>query len=117
MKKVYKINVNGKAFEVELQEVNSVEGNVEGSSTPKEVVSNTPTGNGQGEDVVAPMPGAIVDVKVANGDSVEKGQIVAILEAMKMETEILAPASGTVTSVQVTKGAQVNLGDTIVSIA
>ncbi len=116
MKKVYKIKVNGKAFEVELQEVSSVEGTVE-SSTPKEVVSKAPSGNGQGEDIVAPMPGTIVDVKVSDGDTVEKGQIVAILEAMKMETEILAPNSGKVTSVQVTKGAQVNLGDTIVSIA
>jgi biotin carboxyl carrier protein len=62
------------------------------------------------------MPGTIVDIKVRVGDSVAKGQLVAVLEAMKMETEILAPDAGTVTEIHVGKGAAVNLGDAIVSL-
>ena len=119
MKKIYKIKVNGKAYEVELQEITQAQGNVEapasvGTSTP---VSSTPkvTMVG-GEKITAPMPGTIVDIRVKVGDSVERGQLVAVLEAMKMETEILAPDAGTVTEVHVAKSAAVNLGDAIVSL-
>lgn len=119
MKKIYKIKVNNKAYEVELQEISSVEGTVEasaniGTSTP---VSTTPkvTMVG-GEKITAPMPGTIVDIMVKVGDSVEKGQLVAVLEAMKMETEILAPDAGTVTEVHIAKSATVNLGDAIVTL-
>jgi len=119
MKKIYKIKVNNKAYEVELQEISSVEGSVEApasvgastsaSTTPKVTMVG-------GEKITAPMPGTIVDVLVNVGDSVEKGQLVAVLEAMKMETEILAPDAGTITEVHVTKSATVNLGDAIVSL-
>ena len=62
------------------------------------------------------MPGNILDVKVANGDSVTKGQVLLILEAMKMENEIMAPCDGTVTSVAVNKGDVVNPGQTLITI-
>ena len=119
MKKIYKIKVNGKAYEVELQEITQTEGAVEapapvGASTP---ASTTPkTTMVGGEKVTAPMPGTIVDIKVKVGESVAKGQLIAVLEAMKMETEILAPDAGTVTEVHVAKSAAVNLGDAIVSL-
>lgn len=66
--------------------------------------------------VKAPMPGNILDVKVAAGASVKAGDVLVILEAMKMENEILAPQDGTVASVNVNKGDTVNSGDVLVSM-
>ena len=66
--------------------------------------------------VKAPMPGNILDVKVAAGASVKAGDVLVILEAMKMENEIVAPQDGTVASVNVNKGDTVNSGDTLVSM-
>ena len=66
--------------------------------------------------VKAPMPGNILDVKVAAGASVKAGDVLVILEAMKMENEIVAPQDGTVASVNVHKGDTVNSGDTLVSM-
>ena len=62
------------------------------------------------------MPGNILDVKVATGTSVKKGDVLIILEAMKMENEIMAPCDGTVKQVLVNKGATVNSGDPLVVI-
>ncbi|MEN2257831.1 biotin/lipoyl-containing protein [Paraclostridium benzoelyticum] len=62
------------------------------------------------------MPGTIVNIMVSNGDKVKKGQVIAILEAMKMENEIVAPIDGTVVSIDVEKGQNVNLGDSLVQI-
>jgi biotin carboxyl carrier protein len=62
------------------------------------------------------MPGTVLDVKVKEGDSVTNGQVLVVLEAMKMENEIFAPADGTVASVNVGKGASVNAGDVLVSL-
>jgi biotin carboxyl carrier protein len=63
------------------------------------------------------MPGTILDVRVSVGDTVKEGDILMILEAMKMENEILAPVSGTVTGVQVSQGAAVNSGDLLAVLA
>lgn len=62
------------------------------------------------------MPGTILDIKVKSGDAVTAGQVLLILEAMKMENEIIAPSSGTVDTVQVVRGASVNAGDILLSI-
>ena len=62
------------------------------------------------------MPGTINAVKVSNGQSVKKGDVLVVLEAMKMENEIMAPRDGVVASVNVTKGASVNTGDLLVSL-
>ncbi|NLH97760.1 MAG: biotin/lipoyl-binding protein [Clostridiaceae bacterium] len=67
-----------------------------------------------GEAIKAPMPGTILDVRVNVGDSVKRGQVILILEAMKMENEIVAPADGTVVQIQAVKGASVNAGDVLV---
>lgn len=70
-----------------------------------------PVAAGDGEKVNAPLPGNILDVKVSAGASVKKGDILCILEAMKMENEIVAPIDGTVATVVATKGSSVNTGD------
>ena len=65
----------------------------------------------------SPMPGTIVGIKVAQGAAVKKGDVVLILEAMKMENEILAPVDGTIAQIAVAQGASVNSGDLLVVIA
>jgi len=64
----------------------------------------------------SPMPGTIVDVFVKEGDSVKEGDVVLILEAMKMENEIYAPKSGIIATVNVSKGSSVNAGDLLLSL-
>ncbi|HHW67872.1 MAG: glutaconyl-CoA/methylmalonyl-CoA decarboxylase subunit gamma [Epulopiscium sp.] len=66
--------------------------------------------------VTSPMPGTILDIKVSVGDSVKVGDTIAILEAMKMENEIVATADGKIASINTSKGASVNTGDLIATI-
>ncbi len=66
-----------------------------------------------GETINAPLPGTVLDIKVAAGQSVKKGDILFVLEAMKMENEILAAHDGVMASVNVEKGAAVNAGDVL----
>lgn len=66
--------------------------------------------------VTAPLPGAVLDVKVAVGDVVKEGDVLAILEAMKMENEILAPCSGRVAAVRVAPGAAVDGGEVLIEL-
>ena len=70
-----------------------------------------------GETVSAPMPGTILKVNVTQGQAVKEGDLLCVLEAMKMENEIMAPKAGTVAQVVVSKGASVNTGDVLVVIA
>lgn len=69
-----------------------------------------------GEKVNAPMPGTVLDVKVSEGAAVKKGDILLILEAMKMENEIMSPCDGTVKQIVAAKGASVNSGDPLIVI-
>lgn len=107
--KKYRVNVNGTSYEIEIELMSETEGK---SQAPIE----TPVAKGDGEQVTSPMPGTILDVKVKVGDSVKKGQVLAILEAMKMENEIMAGADGTVTAVAVSKGSSVQTGDMLLTI-
>lgn len=71
---------------------------------------------GEGEPVIAPMPGNILDIRVKVGDTVAENQVVAVLEAMKMENEIVAPKAGTITAINATKGSAIDVGQPIVFI-
>ena len=71
---------------------------------------------GAGEKVNAPMPGTILKVNVTQGQAVKEGDVLCVLEAMKMENEIMAPKAGTVSQVVVSKGSSVNTGDVLVVI-
>lgn len=69
------------------------------------------------ESIDAPMPGTILDIKVKAGDSVKNGDVLVILEAMKMENEIVAPRDGVIAAVCVTKGEAVNSGSALISLS
>ena len=107
--KKYKVNVNGTAYEVEIEEMT-------GAPAAAPVAAAPAAHAGAGERVAAPMPGNILSVNVAAGDTVKKGQVLMILEAMKMENEIMAPCDGKVTAVAVTKGAAVESGALLCTI-
>ena len=107
--KKYKVNVNGTAYEVEIEEMT-------GAPAAAPVAAAPAAPAGAGERVAAPMPGNILSVNVAAGDTVKKGQVLMILEAMKMENEIMAPHDGKVTAVAVTKGAAVESGALLCTI-
>lgn len=114
--KTYHIKLNGKVYEVEIEEVKQ-------GTVVKQQVTNTAATkatsktSGTGEKVSAPMPGTILNVLVKEGETVKKGQVLVILEAMKMENEIVAPVDGQIVSVSVEKGQNVNLGDSLLQIA
>ena len=116
------VNVNGNSYEVEVEEVGGVASApvvapapvaAAPKAAPAAPKAQAPAG---GTPVKAPMPGNVLDIKVSNGQAVKEGDVVVILEAMKMENEIVAPCSGTVTVVA-SKGATVNTGDVLVSIS
>ena len=120
----FNITVNGVAYEVEVEEVAAGESAAPKAApvaaAPKAAPAAKPAAPkaaapvANGTKVNAPMPGTILDVKVAQGQAVKKGDVLLILEAMKMENEILAPQDGTVAQVSVSKGASVNSGDVLV---
>lgn len=124
------VNVNGNSYEVEVEELGAVSSPVVAAAPAPAAVSASAATPAQasaapapkaaapagGTPVNAPMPGTIVDIKVSNGASVKKGDLLLIMEAMKMENEIFSPADGTVTVVT-SKGASVNSGDVLVTLS
>jgi biotin carboxyl carrier protein len=112
--KRYNITVNGVAYDVSVEEA---DGNVQAQSAPAVTapvqaapVQAAPTAKPAvtgGTPIKAPMPGTIVDVKIAAGKAVKRGDVILVLEAMKMENDIVAPQDGTLASVNVNKGESV----------
>ena len=141
--KQYKYKINGNLYNVTVNDVEDNIANVEVNGTsykveldkpvkaaPKPVtrpaaapktetgapvVTKQPTASKK-DGVKSPLPGVILDIKVKEGDTVKRGQTIIILEAMKMENEIVAPQDGTVASVNVNKGDTVEAGQTLVSL-
>lgn len=113
--KVYKVKVNGKLFEVELE---SVSENNQTIAAPVQAapVQAQPALGGAGAELKAPMAGTILDVKVSVGQTVNVGDVVCILEAMKLENEVVADVAGVVKSIAVTKGTSVSNGQLIAVI-
>ena len=115
------ITVNGTQYEVAVEEVAAGAAPVAAAPAPKAAPAAPKAAPKAaapkavaGEQVNAPMPGNIVDVKVKAGDAVKKGDVLVVLEAMKMENEIMAPRDAKVAQVLATKGSAVNTGDALV---
>jgi len=117
------VNVNGNSYEVEVEEVGGAQAAAPAqapvqAAAPTQAPKAAPAAQAPagGTPVKAPMPGNVLDIKVSNGQAVKEGDLVVILEAMKMENEIFAPCDGTVTVVA-SKGATVNTGDVLISLS
>ena len=110
--KKYNVTVNGTAYEITLEAVDAAD--VKAAPAPAAAPAAAPAPAAKpvtgGETVSSPMPGTILSVNVTNGATVKKGDVLMVLEAMKMEDEIMSPCDGTVTSVNVSKGAAVETG-------
>lgn len=120
--KKYKVNVNGFSYEVEIEEVGhhgpqaapAAPSAPAPAKAPTEAPAPKPTATNKA--IAAPMQGKIIAMKVAPGDNVSPGQVVAVLEAMKMENDIVASDAGVVASVPVTAGQSVEAGDLLVTL-
>ena len=128
----YKVTLNGRTYEVEVEHGKAILLDEYEAIAPAPVAAApaaapvaaaapaaapaAPVVTGAGEAVNAPMPGNILKVNVKAGDAVKEGQCLCVLEAMKMENEIMAPKAGTVTQVLVSKGSTVDTGAPLVVI-
>ena len=108
--KKYRVTVNGTVYEVELEEITGVVPAAPAPAAEKPAAPAPAAPAGEGEKITSPMPGTILSVNVAPGQSVRKGDVLMVLEAMKMENEIMCPRDGVVSSVQAAKGAAVESG-------
>ncbi len=115
--KKYNVNVNGTNYEVIIEEVNGAEIAAAPAAAPAPAPTPAAAPAAGGETVTSPMPGNILAVNVAVGQAVKKGDVLMVLEAMKMENEIMSPADGTVNAVNVSKGASVETGTVLCTIA
>ena len=115
--KAYRVNVNGNVYEITLEVIDKEDIKPVEKKAEAPVATPAPASAPAGaQTVTAPMPGNILKVNVSNCQAVKKGDVLVILEAMKMENEILAPADATVSSVNVTAGQTVEAGTVLCSL-
>ena len=125
--KKYNITVNGTTYEVVVEEAGSVASApvaapvftapvAAPAAAAAPAAPKATAAAGGANKVTAPMPGTILDVKVSVGQSVKKGDVICVLEAMKMENDIPAPCDGVIASVNVQKGASVAANDVLATL-
>lgn len=114
--KTYKVNVNGTEYAISVELMSEAEAQAAKAQAPKSAPAAPASAPGEGKTIAAPMQGTILSVNVKNGDAVKAGQVLFILEAMKMENEIMAPADGVITSVCVESGAAVSNGTVLCTL-
>ena len=114
-----KITVNGVAYDVQVEETNgaAVPAAPAEAPAPAPAAAPAPAVSGEGEKIEAPLNGTVLSVNVAVGAAVKSGETLCVLEAMKMENEIVAPRDGKITSVAAQKGATVAPGDVLFTLA
>ena len=110
--KVYKVKVNGKVYEVEVEAVEEKKGNIE---TSKAEVKHVEATSGS-KTIEAPIAGKVLDIKVNVGDVIKQNQTVAVIEAMKLENEIQSPFAGKVVDIVVSTGANVKNKDALIIV-
>lgn len=109
--KRYNITVNGKAYDVAVEEIDGDSAPVVSAAPAPAAAAPAPAAPvADGTKVTAPMPGTILDIKVSVGDTVEAGQAIMVLEAMKMENDVNAPCAGKILSINTTKSSAVETG-------
>lgn len=116
--KKYKVNVNGTNYEIGIELMSETEASAaktQAAPANAEAPAAATPVSGDGQQITCPMPGTILDVKVTEGQSVKSGDVLMILEAMKMENEIMAPCDGQVTAV-VAKGTSAQTGMVLCTI-
>ena len=120
--KRFNVTVNGVSYDVVVEEIGGAApvaapvAAPAAAPAPVAAPKAAPAGNAGSVVVKAPMPGTIMKVNVAPGQAVKKGDVLCVLEAMKMENDISAPQDGTVASVNVQKGASVQSEDVLVTL-
>lgn len=118
--KLYRVNVNGNLYEITLEVIDKPAQTPATAQTPAAVPASAPAAApaaAGSETINAPMPGTILAVNVTNGAAVKKGTVLFVLEAMKMENEIMAPRDGVIASVNTTKGSSVESGAVLCTLA
>ena len=114
--KIYKIKVNGKSYRVELESIEEVA--TEAVKEEKKVVKEEKkvVASGEGQQVTSPIQGSVTNIKVKVGDRVKKGDVLLIIEAMKLENEVPSPFDGEVSQILVSKGQNVASKEVVVII-
>ena len=118
--KIYKIKVNGKTYKVELESIeenaSAPSTNTEKAQPAKEEAKKAPSTNSDFRQVPSPIQGSVIDIKVKPGDIVKKGDVLLIIEAMKLENAVPSPYNGEVAEVLVNKGQNVLAKEIVVTI-
>lgn len=112
----YTVTVNGKKYGISLDGKKAVVNGKTYDFDVKSGIETTQNSGGDGQPVKAALPGTVLRVLVSAGDSISEGDVIAVIEAMKMETEIKSPLSGTIKEVDIEAGSKVKTGDTLVTI-